>query len=148
MIFTIGYQRLTLGDLQHIVTGLDATLIDVRGKPVSRKAAFNRGNLERAFGPRYQWHGDTLAGPWHGGTKPEGLRKAAKWATSKEPFLLMCMEHDPEECHRYQTICAELLPTETLHIYGEHVIPASELMRCAEELDEEYWYEDLAKYLR
>jgi hypothetical protein len=87
MIYSIGYQRLAPARLVEIATGLDALVIDFRGKPVSRNASYRMPALERLLGRRYLWMGDTLSGPMHGaGVLPEGIiqlrRLAAKAASS------------------------------------------------------------------
>jgi hypothetical protein len=76
-VFTIGYQKLAPARLAEIAADLQALVIDVRGKPWSRKPGFHRTSLQRLLGERYLWMGDTLSGPpYHGaGVLPDNGAK-------------------------------------------------------------------------
>lgn len=128
-IFTIGYQRLTPGRLREIVTGLDATLMDCRHVPMSRKPGFSGKALREAFGPRYVAAGNDLGG--RGYTTDAGI-KALREASRDRNVLLLCMEEAPGECHRHFTICGPHFP-EAVHIYQDELLTAAELERANRE---------------
>lgn len=63
MIYSIGYQKLTLEILEETLRAHNITLlVDVRSKPYSRKVQFNRKKLEQELGNAYIWKGDVLGG--------------------------------------------------------------------------------------
>ena len=134
MIYTIGYQRLSLAGLQKIVTLNDMVLIDVRAKPYSRRLEFSRNSLEAALGPLYQWHGDTLGGK---GQSIDQRGVTAIAAIKTKNVLLMCMEEAPEHCHRHHTICGLHFP-DAVHIYRDQLIVASDLQAAIDADSEEY----------
>jgi uncharacterized protein (DUF488 family) len=109
MIYTIGYQRITLDDLKKVMDGLKIDkLIDVRSVPYSRwKPEFNKSALAAALGPRYCWKGYMLGGKT-GPLKEEGIEYLANLPADRN-YLLMCMEADPRDCHRFQDIGLRLL---------------------------------------
>ena len=115
MIYTIGYQRLSLAGLQKIVTLNNMVLIDVRAKPYSRRLEFSRNSLEAALGPLYRWHGDTLGGK---GQSIDQRGVTAIAAIKTKNVLLMCMEEAPEHCHRHHTICGPHFPDADPHLPG------------------------------
>lgn len=109
MIYSIGYARMTPEDLERTLQEHNIELlIDVRSTPYSRKPAFNRKRLEQQFGLQvYIWKGDILGGKF-GPAHEAGidfLRKLDK----KGKQILMCLENDPRDCHRYQDIGVRLL---------------------------------------
>lgn len=134
MIYSIGYQRLTLGRLIDIVDELNAVLIDVRSSPHRAKDGFRLPQLQQAFGSGYVWAGDML-----GGRTPikqaglDYLRQFDGKVTTN--CVLMCMEHAPGECHRHHDICAPHFPN-ALHIFENHLIEASELSRAISDDDD------------
>lgn len=100
-VYTIGYQKLSL---QAMIAELKAcgidTLLDVRSKPYSRKKDFNRKNLEKilpAAGIQYMWVGDWLGG--FSKISEKSIHHLAEYAESCTACL-MCMEADPDQCHR------------------------------------------------
>ena len=133
MIYTIGYQRLSLDRLDAILKALNAQLIDCRNKPVSRIRGYHSGQLERRYGPRYERRGHELGG--RDNTTSAGidnLRTTAK----KHNVLLMCMEHAPGDCHRHFSICIPHFP-EAIHLFEDDMITAGELEASIDE-DREY----------
>ena len=131
-IYTIGYQRLRLARLVEIVQKLDGVLVDVRSVPYSHRKEFSRPSLEEALGNRYVWKGRDL-----GGRAPI-TRQGIDWlrqARRRRTLLLMCMEHDPADCHRHHAICARYFP-DALHIFGDQQIEARELERSMRDDDE------------
>jgi uncharacterized protein (DUF488 family) len=116
VIYTVGYQRLTLDALRGIVEekGIDR-IIDVRSVPYSRKPEFNRNRLKAVFGRKYLWKGAVLGGKG----RIEG--SAIRWLAGQEGALLvMCMEEDPCGCHRYYEIGRRLLAlgVQCVHLSG------------------------------
>ena len=109
MIYSIGYQKLNVTDLQRIVREKEVNfLIDCRSIPYGRRSEFNRKRLEAIFGMSYLFRGDVL-----GGFNPID-ETAIHWlAESAETVhLLLCMEEDPATCHRHYEIARRL------HKYG------------------------------
>ncbi len=119
MIYTIGYQKMTRESLiQELQDRKIEILMDVRSKPASRKAAFNKNPLFKvleAVGIGYMWKGDTLGGFKE--IKESAIRDLAKFQADIK-VCLMCMEHNPDECHRKNDI------SKRLEVYGvsvEHI---------------------------
>lgn len=134
MIYSIGYQRLTLGRLIDIVDGLDALLVDVRSSPHRAKDGFRLPQLQQAFGSGYIWAGNTLGG--RTAIQQAGLDYLRQFEGESAPnCILMCMEHTPGECHRHHDICAPHFPN-ALHIFEGHLVQASELSRAIAEDDD------------
>jgi uncharacterized protein (DUF488 family) len=106
MIYTIGYQALTPGRLLGIVTHLDAILIDVRERPISRKPGFGFRQLEALFNTdctKYVTAGHYLGG--RGNVSKAGIERLRKFDSFDAPnCVLMCMEHHPADCHRHRNI--------------------------------------------
>lgn len=144
MIYTIGYQRITQGQLLHAAQALDATVVDVRSVPSSRKPGFSRRALETALGGRYEWHGDQLGG--RPGPTTEGLAWIERQTRS---VLLLCLEEAPGDCHRHHAIGAPLAQrgVEVRHIFRNEVFTAAELARVID-TDEEYALLDEASPLQ
>jgi uncharacterized protein (DUF488 family) len=145
-VYSIGYQRLAPARLAEIAAGLDALVIDVRGKPVSRNASYRKPALERLLGRRYLWMGDTLSGPMHGaGVLPEGIEQLRRLAR-RTSLILMCMEHEPHWCHRHMHICMPHFPN-ALHIHDDDLIRTKELQRALDQ-DDGYEYDSLAEHMK
>lgn len=142
MIYSIGYQRLTLSRLIDLVDELDAVLVDVRSSPFRAKDGFRRPQLEQALGNGYVWRGDVL-----GGRTPiqqagiEYLRQFDGKVTTN--CIIMCMEHAAGECHRHHDICAPHFP-QALHIVDRYLVQASELSRAIEADDDPDAFGELA----
>ncbi len=103
MIYSIGYQGMVSSQVlaQELVKRGVTALVDVRSKPYSRwKPTFNRPRLNidlKKHHVCYFWKGDVLGG--FGTIRDETLSALAKWSRDKT-ICLMCMEKDPEKCHR------------------------------------------------
>lgn len=134
MIFTVGYQRLSPDALAELARQLDATVVDVRSVPTSRKRGFGRHQLASLLGARYVWRGDML-----GGRAPERPRWAEglEWLRAQPGnLLLLCLEEAPADCHRHEIALA--LGAPVAHVYQVEVIEAAELERsCREGTDYE-----------
>ena len=110
MLYSIGYQNLIDAEmLQKIMQekGINI-LLDVRSRPFSRKNAFSKKNLEvslPAAGIQYKWAGQTLGG--FSEIDEVDIKKLASWQKDKAACL-MCMEADPDRCHRKNEIAKRL----------------------------------------
>ena len=104
IVFNIGYQGHTIQTfIKRLREYKIELLVDLRSKPYSRNADFNRKNVEKQlknFGIKYLWRGKVLGGM---GVSPAIWRKTldplSKHAT-KEVICLMCMEKNINQCHR------------------------------------------------
>jgi len=125
--FTIGYGDFPIdrfvGILQNV--GID-TIIDVRSVPYSRfNPHFNRENLDKSLKEKdihYQFMGDRIGGRY---TDPgllfpngnvdyrkvgdthrfrEGISQLLSIIASGKTIALMCVEKEPERCHRFALI--------------------------------------------
>lgn len=133
MLYTIGYAGLTPAGLEAMVDRLNVdVLVDVRARPASRKPGFSRKALEAQFGARYAWHGDTLGGPGGGGkVQPRGLTTIRKLLDQGKTVMIMCLEQQPETCHRHQHIAEALLPDiDAAHVFEDSLVRTSELVRA------------------
>ena len=105
MIYSIGYQKLDQQTLIEILKARQVeVLVDVRSRPYGRKPVFNRNAMQRwlpEVGIDYLWKGDIL-----GGFAPIE-EEAIKWLGEfgrERTVCIMCMEADPEKCHRKKEI--------------------------------------------
>jgi uncharacterized protein (DUF488 family) len=140
-IFTIGYEATTLPEFIAALTeaGVER-LIDVRALPLSRRPGFSksplRGALEEA-GIEYI-HLKALGTPAEGRAAaragrhsdmeriyagqlelPEAMAQSAQMLelASEKPSALMCMEREPEHCHRTLLLKAVAPDAETVHLF-------------------------------
>jgi uncharacterized protein (DUF488 family) len=128
MIYTIGYQRLSPQRLLHIAEKLKATVVDCRTIPVSRKKGFGKNQLAELLKSRYV-HRPDLGG--RGSLTKGGIA----WLKAYPGVaLLMCMEHEPGNCHRHWDICGPHFP-EAIHIFEDELFTAKELSRAEAEND-------------
>ena len=105
MIYSIGYQKLDQKTLIEILKAHQVELlVDVRSKPYGRIPVLNRNAMQRwlpAAGIDYLWKGDIL-----GGFAPIE-EDAIEWLADfgrERTVCIMCMEADPEKCHRKKEI--------------------------------------------
>jgi uncharacterized protein (DUF488 family) len=104
MMYTVGYQGRTPEQFLEVLMREGITLVvDVRERPYSRQAGFNKNALaERlaAAGIAYEGMGKQLGGftctreMWE-----KGCLRLAKIAR-EQTVALMCMERKPNRCHR------------------------------------------------
>ena len=110
MLYSIGYQNLkSVKELQNILQekGIKI-LVDVRSRPYGRKSIFNKKNLETFLsdsGIDYIWAGNTLGG--FAVITEQAIISLAAWQKNKT-VCLMCMEADPDHCHRKNEIARRL----------------------------------------
>jgi hypothetical protein len=133
-IFTIGYARLRPRRLAEIATGLDATVIDCRVKPVSRIPGFGGRQLAQLLGARYEQRGDRLGG--RGFTTAAGIAELRAERAEGRTVVLLCMEEHPKDCHRHLTICGPHFP-EAVHIFRNELLTAAGL-QAAIDADSDY----------
>jgi hypothetical protein len=124
MLLTIGYQRLRPERLLQLATAFDATVLDCRYKPLSRRAGFGGRQLAALLGERYRWAGESLGG--YGRTTPNGIASLKEFLETPRNAMLLCMEESPAECHRHDAICDPHFPN-ALHICRDDVLKASAL---------------------
>lgn len=111
-VYSIGYHRKSWKSFMQILNDHSISLLlDVRSIPTSRyNPAFNLNNLKKKIGNRYQWAGKCLGGL-------EGKRQPGYWQALRElaarsqlgRIAIMCMESNPDDCHRKTWIAADLL---------------------------------------
>ena len=128
--FTIGYQGRTVKEVLSLLRSADvSTLLDIRYNPVSMyKPEFSKSNLQRTMNDAGIWYSHFRE--W--GVPREVRARAMEtgnrdaiwsWYDSEvvdvhfgrnlhrflnlgHPVCLMCMEHDPAECHRHRIFIA------------------------------------------
>ena len=131
MIYSIGYQKLTPETLEETLRTHNITLlIDVRSVPYSRKPQFNRKNLEQRFGlGGYIWKGDILGGKF--GPAHEAGIDFLRQLDKEGRQVLMCLENNPRDCHRYQDIGMRLLQfgIDVIHLHDGIQEKTSEIMK-------------------
>jgi len=110
MLYSIGYQKLK--NTTKLITILKDRginiLMDVRSKPYSRNHAFNKKALQKDLenaGINYTWAGLELGGFTE--IKETAIKNLAAWQSGKTACL-MCMEADPDKCHRKYEIAKRL----------------------------------------
>jgi hypothetical protein len=143
VIYTVGYGAMRPRDLAALAEGLDATVIDIRGRPSSRRPGFGGRQLAALLGERYQWRGDKLGGVNHLSRArslwPAACRRLVEdmRARALRP-LLLCQCHEPGGCHRHQ-VALELAqtprlaadpPLRVVHVFERESIEAGELQRA------------------
>lgn len=138
MIYTIGYQGITVADLLMVMDNRDiGLLVDVRSRPYSRKPEFNKNRLIEQLGSRYVWKGDILGGlPPKGASRPHIEDSAIGWLSSQtDNVLLMCMERHPCDCHRYLEIGVRLkkMGVDSVHICNGRSYTVDELREVCDE---------------
>ena len=120
MLYSIGYQRLSVDQfLMKLKENHIEFLLDVRSRPFSRKPGFSRDPLKESLAREeihYLWKGDCLGGMSK--ICEEDIQWLAKWQEGKMACL-MCMEADPDRCHRKTEIARRL---DRYQIPVEHII--------------------------
>jgi uncharacterized protein (DUF488 family) len=107
MLYSIGYQKFKSAEEMVIVLKHHKVthLVDVRSRPYSRKKEFNKNRLKNVEGLKYIWMGDCLGG--FADIDEKDIQSLEVW--QKERIgCLMCMEADPDQCHRKTEISKRL----------------------------------------
>ena len=141
-IFTIGYEGATVGEFVAALkkAGVER-IIDVRALPLSRRPGFSKtplkGALEEA-GIEYV-HLKALGTPSEGRTAaragrhadmariyagqlelPEAMVQSAQMLelAAEKPSALLCMEREPEHCHRSLLLGAVAGDADVVHLFA------------------------------
>jgi ATP-dependent DNA helicase RecQ len=119
VIYSIGYQKLDQQTLIEILKARQVeVLVDVRSRPYGRNPVFNRNSMERwlpAAGIGYLWKGDILGG--FAPIEEEAIEWLADYGCERS-VCIMCMEADPDKCHRKMEIGRRL---EAYGVSVEHI---------------------------
>jgi uncharacterized protein (DUF488 family) len=127
MLYTIGYERLTIEDLIHVQRWSQMPIVDVRSKPRGRvKRGFSADDLINVFGDTYIARTDL-----------GGLAERDDWRLERIPRsgILLCQEEAPGDCHRHELLIHFGLNGR--HIYRDELVLASELAASIRE-DRDY----------
>lgn len=151
MLYTIGYEKLSIKRLKEIVENLTISqIVDCRSTPTSRNPEYSITKLQEVFGSKFVWKGDIL-GSAAGKKMTDGLRwikenlKPIPSSKSKPRVLLLCKEESPNS-HRHTHISMPLLRSnhiDAMHIFDNEMILASELQRSIDK-DDTYEFTRLA----
>ena len=140
-IFTIGYEGATVPEFTDALrkAGVER-VIDVRALPLSRRPGFSKSPLKAALeetGIEYV-HLKALGTPADGRAAaragrhadleriyagqlelPEAIAQSAQMLdlAAEKPSALMCMEREPEHCHRTLLLEAVAPDAETVHLF-------------------------------
>lgn len=153
VVYTVGYGKMQPAELLELAEGLDVTVIDIRGKPVSRRAGFGGRQLERLLGLRYRWRGNQLGGVFHLPNARELWPKgcfdlAVEVAYKGLRPLLLCQCHAPGQCHRHMVAtvlleqaryAAALAAIRVVHLFDGESVDSTELARSLS-ADDDYEY--------
>lgn len=132
MIYTIGYQKQTMGEVKAIMQAKDIDLlVDVRTWPYSRnpvKQEFNKNRLQEILKGSYFWTGEVCGGKSGNPVSVGCINKIAN-LSSEQSLLLMCMENHPFDCHRFYDIGRRLgdKGIEVIHLFDGQEQPTGEL---------------------
>jgi uncharacterized protein (DUF488 family) len=131
MIYTIGYQRLPVEQLDAILDELDCDLVDVRSMPFSRNPSFRLPALRKRYGKRYVPAGHMLGGIHKSGGQHQVTAEGIDWlkpamSGARRSVLLLCLEENPAQCHRHLHICGPHFP-KALHVYRGGLYPAADV---------------------
>ena len=141
-IFTIGYEGATVGEFVATLEKAGVKrVIDVRALPLSRRPGFSKTSLRGALaeaGIDYV-HLKALGTPSEGRTAaragrhadmariyagqlelPEAMVQSAQMLelASEKPSALLCMEREPEHCHRSLLLEAAAPGADVVHLYA------------------------------
>ncbi|MFL6730467.1 MAG: DUF488 family protein [Sphingomicrobium sp.] len=141
-IFTIGYEGTTVGEFLDALKAAGVErVIDVRALPLSRRPGFSKSPLRAALaeaGIDYV-HLKALGTPSEGRTAaragrhadmariyagqlelPEAMAQSAQMLelARDRPSALLCMERDPQHCHRTLLLDAVAAEAEIVHLFA------------------------------
>lgn|SRR4030042_43708 len=122
MLFSIGYQGRKITKIIGILQAKRVRyLLDVRSKPRSRNPVYNGARVAAALagaGIEYIWRGDTLGGM--ADIDESAISDLAGLIRSAgDNYCLMCMERDPDQCHRSFEIARRL---KKYRVEVEHIL--------------------------
>ena len=141
-IFTIGYEGTTVGEfLEALKQAGVERVIDVRALPLSRRPGFSKTPLRAALeeaGIEYV-HLKALGTPAEGRAAaraerhadleriyagqlelPEAMAQSAQMLdlAGEKPSALLCMEREPQDCHRTLLLDSVAPDAEVVHLYA------------------------------
>ena len=141
-IFTIGYEGSTVGEFVGALQRAGvARVIDVRALPLSRRPGFSKSPLRAALeesGIEYV-HLKALGTPSEGRTAaragrhadmariyagqlelPEAIAQSAQMLdlAREKPSALLCMEREPQHCHRTLLLEAVASDADVVHLFA------------------------------
>ena len=109
MLFSMGYQGRKFDEfIRALKSNGVKILVDVRSKPSSRIASYRYEALKKRMareGFQYIWWGEHLGGMTS--IRERAIKTLADWQGGKVACL-MCMERDPDQCHRSYEIARRL----------------------------------------
>lgn len=113
MIYSIGYQGAGIANfIKTLKENEIEVLVDVRTIAWSRDRVFKERNLKQALkNASVQYYHEVRLGGKEG-KRPAGYGLALDWMTAlseKCRVAFMCLEKDPEKCHRGRWITPDLL---------------------------------------
>lgn len=110
-IYTLGYARRTVAQVQQRIAELGATLIDTRYNPVSRRPEWCMASLRRTLGDCYVWMQSLGNVNYRGGDiklhRPDVALPMVRDLLRSGPVILLCQCNDHTTCHR--SVAAEWL---------------------------------------
>jgi uncharacterized protein (DUF488 family) len=142
-IFTIGYEGTTVADFIAALQKAGVKrIIDVRALPLSRRPGFSKTPLKGALGEAGidYVHLKALGTPSEGRTAaragrhadmariyagqlelPEAMVQSAQMLelAREKPSALLCMEREPEHCHRTLLLNAVAGDAQVVHLFAE-----------------------------
>lgn len=129
-VYTFGYRRRRIADLQTEVIRLKGMVVDVRFMPFTRDQVWSKRGLERVFRTNYRWVRALGNKNYKSWTAPTELENAEAGAGEVERVIregfapiLLCACKEPEECHRTNAalaVASRMGPACSV----EHLMPA------------------------
>lgn len=137
-IYSVGYQGSNLDNISRILKRHQIDqLIDVRSSPFSKHySEFNLPYLKKKFGETHKWYGKSLGGFNMTNEKERiaGLSSLIDKVRAGKNICLMCMEADPDKCHRKTDLAKrikDLFDIKVIHLENKNgdVFPAREPLK-------------------
>lgn len=124
-VYTLGYARWTIEEVEQKIEMLDATLVDIRYAPYTSKPGFSREALSSRFGFRYEYvhafgNENYRGGPVKLVDPEQGLTHTR---ALDAPLVFLCGCQHPETCHR-STVATLIVEHEGGSVY--HLRPPAE----------------------
>ncbi len=121
--YTFGYSGRSPHQLAALAEEYTAIVVDVRLKPLSRQVGWSRSALTRRFPGRYVWvpalgNLNYKGGPIRLQDVDVGLRQIVGMIEAGVTPILLCVESDPEQCHRslVATLVSQRTDCEIVHL--------------------------------
>lgn len=112
IIFTIGYSNKKIEEfISKLKENNIELVVDVRSRPFSRwNPKFSRPSLEKELKKhsiKYLFKGNNLGGLDENIDYEDNINQVLQLSLSQR-LVVMCVEGEPEKCHRYRTIAPAL----------------------------------------